>query len=119
MKYFYMRIVSLLTAIVLLVPVVGQCPAMNIFIAHADDIESLNSDDEDIYAAQYEALNMAVLSRAGNWSQAHYKDGLPWNYFHNQVQNHIRLMDTTMNQKELTVHYYQGKKLKTGRADLK
>lgn len=84
-----MRIVSLLTAIVLLVPVVGQCPTLNIFIARADVIESLNSDDEDIYAAQYEALNYAILSVSGDWSQAHYKDGLPWNYFHNAVQDHI------------------------------
>lgn len=52
---------------------------------------------------------------AGDWGTAIYKDRLYWGFFHNAVQNHIRITNDNMGEHELPITYKNGKK---GRADL-
>ncbi|MGN1277361.1 MAG: hypothetical protein ACI4UK_10270 [Floccifex sp.] len=82
---------------------------MATIVVHA--AESTMNDDATKEAKE-DAQSKSI--KAGNWSEAHYKDGLPWNYFHIAVQNHIVSKYTDKGyknvEKELTVD--------TGRVDL-
>lgn len=97
----------------------------------------LRGQDEAIRKALQEALEGAAekdkeeitegvldsfsTDSAGDWSVAHYQDDLAWNYFHIQVQKHIRRMNSSIRRDELSIAYKDNggnPTGKTGRADL-
>ena len=110
MKKKVYKFISLMLIMALLLPLGGEAfKAINItaYAEEALDEASLEAIED------YESV---IEYKAGDWGKAVFKDGLPWNYFHNAVQNDIR--EKNKNQveyDELSVIKPDGK---IGRVDL-
>lgn len=118
MKKRFMKILSCILAIVILLPTIVLIPQTNTLLTIYAATE-----DEAIEDAYYE-LQKASLSKAGDWWTAINVDGCRPNFFHNEVQNHIVKLNEGMekelpiNFKELTLNPVTGKYSMTGKADL-
>ncbi|GHU55848.1 hypothetical protein FACS1894132_12550 [Clostridia bacterium] len=112
-KKKFMQIIACILALTILLPTIASLP-INIPIYANTVTEAENEAMED--------YNYSLLGKpsAGNWGQAHYKDFLPWNYFHNQVQKNIsETLYKDIIFRELLAPYVNSKgKLINGRADL-
>ena len=73
--------------------------------------------------------DMMAKESAGDWGQAVFRDFLPWNFFHNEVQNKIiseyksSYGDELQREKGIKLKYTDGKNIgqltgKNGRADI-
>ena len=118
------RLISFMLVIMMLFTSV---PIQDIFAAEKDDyleeLQAMAVDaiatgvEETVESATEVVLDAIMPDSAGKWGTAIFGDGLPWNFFHNQVQQHIRekCKDKGFRKKELTIKRLSGK---MGRADL-
>lgn len=113
MKKIILRIISNLLVFSILSTIITVLPT--------SAAKSIYDDGNRPYHAYLDAMIDANSGNiAGNWGKAVFVYGLPWNYFHKEVQEHIR--NNPVNQveeKELYMMFNQGsKKGKKGYADL-
>ena len=115
------RIVSVFLSLVIVLCSIYLAPIQskksNAAISANEDICTADNLNESRIDCENDLFSGSV---AGNWGEAIYKYGLPWNVFHNAVQN--KIVDTNNTRKiykELTVDFYRGKrKGRYGRVDL-
>lgn len=100
MKKSYSKILSILLILSLLISF--NMPNFRVF---ADDTIN-NTEDQATQEAKEDATSKF---KAGKWNIAHYKDGLPWNHFHIDVQADIRKRHKEIEAKELAVTKPNGK----------
>ena len=118
MRKFILKLISSL-----LVIAITLSPLSNLSLTiYADSIADDLNFDEILAASdpvQDAKFDWGAGNMAGDWDRAK-QDGLAWNYFHNQVQDHIRNdKNSGVEPKELTITFTEGVKAgKTGRADL-
>lgn len=108
MKNWFMRLLSCVLAIVLLLPITTT--ALPVFASSA--VENTVVEEDEATKEAEEDYNSKLPIKAGDWNQAK-KDLIvpPWNFFHNAVENEIRFLDGEMAHGELEI-------LGVGRADL-
>nr|MCR5141135.1 hypothetical protein [Ruminococcus sp.] len=111
MSMKFRRIIALLLVMVILLPTGGEIFSLCDISAQAYSEESeMDEASEDAYTEYL--LNEKM--KAGDWNIPR-DEGLPWNYFHNKVQDHIRKNNRSLEKTELSVTKRSGRK---GRVDL-
>ena len=111
MKDKFMRLIACILVVALLLPMTTTM--LPVFASSA--VENTIVEEDEATKEAKEDYNSKLPVKAGDWKKAHYEDGLPWNHFHNAVQEDIREKYDEIELKELEVTKPDGKK---GRVDL-
>lgn len=114
------RVVRFIAYLLVMAVFMSEVPLSGVSAAEIHSILSdLKETVAEVSAEQKEAAEEAALDAtsrrsAGDWYTATKKDHLPWNYFHNAVQSHIKANKNEI-VLERPITYANGEK---GRADL-
>ena len=86
-----MKIIKVhLSLILIICLMISYSYSVNVYADMSNDNTNLNTILEHEKEKEEEAKDDAKSGLSTNdWGRAHYRDGLPWNYFHNKVQADI------------------------------
>ena len=116
-KRMFTRVMSIVLAIAIIIP--------NVVSTNNFGIVAYGCDTSDATYDAYFELNNAILSSAGDWGTAIYRDHITPGYFHNEVIDYIVERSMGLYKKELPIVFptpvtnpTTGKLTSSGRADL-
>lgn len=122
MKRWVLKFISCILTIAIFISAIELSPQMIVYADNSVDYTVLDDASQEAMDECY----TIVPEKAGDWHKACIIDNIPWNYFHNSVQGHIKNSpQSNFNKKELQIEFKNEvenpvtkKKSTTGKADL-